>query len=88
MMLDVTVLRDGKPVYNNIALNDGVISKGSVARVVRLDVATEEGRLTKITGDGAIVSSSSTPLFSRIFWILSSYALRPRHTLTGLPTLI
>ena len=57
MMLDVTVLRDGKPVYNNIALNDGVISKGSVARVVRLDVATEEGRLTKITGDGAIVST-------------------------------
>ena len=46
MMLDVTVLREGKPVYNNIALNDAVISKGSVARVVRLDVSTEEGRLT------------------------------------------
>ena len=43
MMLDVTVLRDGKPVYSNIALNDAVISKGSVARVVRLDVSTEEG---------------------------------------------
>ena len=57
MMLDVTVLRDGKPVYNNIALNDAVISKGSVARVVRLDVSTEEGRLTRITGDGAIVST-------------------------------
>ena len=57
MMLDVTVLREGKPVYNNIALNDAVISKGSVARVVRLDVSTEEGRLTRITGDGAIVST-------------------------------
>ena len=43
MMLDVTVLREGKPVYSNIALNDAVISKGSVARVVRLDVSTEEG---------------------------------------------
>ena len=57
MMLDVTVLREGKPVYNNIALNDAVISKGSVARVVRLDVSTEEGRLTRSTGDGAIVST-------------------------------
>ena len=57
MMLDVTVLREGRPVYNNIALNDAVVSKGSVARVVRLDVTTEEGRLTKITGDGGIVST-------------------------------
>ena len=54
MMLDVTVLREGRPVYNNIALNDAVVSKGSVARVVRLDVTTEEGRLTKITGDGGL----------------------------------
>ena len=57
MMLAVTGLREGKPVYSNIALNDAVISKGSVARVVRLDVSTEEGRLTKITGDGAIVAT-------------------------------
>ena len=69
MMLDVTVLREGKPVYNNIALNDAVISKGSVARVVRLDVSTEEGRLTRITGDGAIVTRAG------------SYVLSPEHTL-------
>ena len=57
MMLDVTILRDGRPVYSNIALNDAVISKGSIARVVRLDIATEEGRLTKVTGDGVIIST-------------------------------
>ncbi len=57
MMLDVTVLRDGRSVYNNIALNDAVISKGSIARVVRLDICTEEGYLTKVGGDGVIVST-------------------------------
>ena len=46
MMLDVSVLRGGKSVYNNIALNDAVISKGSIARVVRLNIFTEEGQLT------------------------------------------
>lgn len=57
MMLDVMVLRDGRSVYNNIALNEAVISKGSVARVVRLGIFTEEGPLTRIGGDGVIVST-------------------------------
>jgi len=57
MMLDVTVIRDGRSVYNNIALNDAVISKGSIARVVRLEIFTEEGRLTRVGGDGVIVST-------------------------------
>lgn len=57
MMLDVSVLREGRQVYNNIALNDAVVSKGSIARVVRLDIFTEEGRLTKVGGDGIIVST-------------------------------
>ncbi|MBQ9392586.1 MAG: NAD(+)/NADH kinase [Oscillospiraceae bacterium] len=57
MMLDVSVLRGDKVAYSNIALNDAVISKGSIARVVRLDTFTEEGRLTRVTGDGVIVST-------------------------------
>ncbi len=57
MMLDVTVIRDGRSVYNNIALNDAVISKGSIARVVRLEICTEEGFLTRVGGDGVIIST-------------------------------
>ncbi len=57
MMLDVAVRRDGKVLFNDIALNDAVVSKGSIARVVRLDIFTEEGRLTKVGGDGIIVST-------------------------------
>ena len=47
MMLDVSVLRDGRTVYSTVALNDAVISKGSIARVVRLEIFTEEGFLTR-----------------------------------------
>ena len=37
MMLDVSVVRGGRTVYNTIALNDAVISKGSIARVVQAE---------------------------------------------------
>ena len=57
MMLDVTVIRDGRSVYHTIALNDAVISKGSIARVVRLSIFTEEGPLTRVTGDGIVIST-------------------------------
>ncbi|MBQ1459524.1 MAG: NAD(+)/NADH kinase [Oscillospiraceae bacterium] len=57
MMLDVSVIRNDRAVYNNIALNDAVISKGSIARVVRLETFTEEGRLTRVTGDGVVIST-------------------------------
>lgn len=57
MMLDVSVIRDDRTVYSNIALNDAVVSKGSIARVVRLSIFTEEGRLTRVGGDGVIIST-------------------------------
>ena len=57
MMLDVTIFRDDRAVYSNIALNDAVISKGSIARVVRLEIATEEGFLTRVTGDGVVIAT-------------------------------
>ena len=57
MMLDVSVMRDERTVYSNIALNDAVVSKGSIARVVRLSIFTEEGHLTRVGGDGVIVST-------------------------------
>lgn len=57
MMLDVSVIRDDRTVYSNIALNDAVVSKGSIARVVRLSIFTEEGHLTRVGGDGVIIST-------------------------------
>lgn len=57
MMLDVCVVRDGRTVYSGSALNDAVVSKGSTARVVRLQVSTGNDRLGVFAGDGVIVAS-------------------------------
>ena len=38
MMLDVTIQRDREIVYHDIGLNDVVVSKGTVARIVHLSV--------------------------------------------------
>lgn len=57
MMLDVSVLREGRSVYNNSALNDAVVSKGAMARVIRLQVTVGEEQLGAFAGDGLVVAS-------------------------------
>ncbi len=57
MMLDVTVVREGRGVYSNIALNDAVVSKGAMARVIRLQVSSGETQLGIFSGDGVVVAS-------------------------------
>lgn len=57
MMLDVRVLRGGKVVYEDSALNDAVISKGSMARVAEMEVLADRVKVTGLTGDGVIVAT-------------------------------
>lgn len=56
-MLDVTVLRDGAVIHNEVCLNDVVITKGAVARVVRLSVLCDEVQAMEFGGDGVIVAT-------------------------------
>ena len=57
MMLDVRVLRGDKLISQDTALNDAVISKGSVARVAEIEVLADRVKVTSITGDGVIVAT-------------------------------
>ena len=57
MMLDVAVLRDGRTVYTSSALNDAVVTKGAMARVVRLQVSAGEEQLGLFAGDGVVVAT-------------------------------
>jgi len=57
MMLDVSVHRAGRVIYQEQALNDAVVTKGAVARVISLNVFCDGEEMTGFSGDGVIVSS-------------------------------
>lgn len=57
MMLEVRVLRGDKVVCEDFALNDAVISKGSMARVAEMEVLADRVKVTSITGDGVIIAT-------------------------------
>ena len=41
MMLDVSVLRDGKQIYANMGLNDAVIREGPISHVIHLKMSSD-----------------------------------------------
>ena len=57
MMLDVTVHRDRDIIFHDICLNDVVITKGAVARIVHLAVMCDGVQAMECGGDGIIVAT-------------------------------
>lgn len=57
MMLDVTVFRDRDIIFHDICLNDVVLTKGAVARVVHLTVKCDGVQAMECAGDGIIVAT-------------------------------
>ena len=57
MMLDVTVHRDRDIIFHDICLNDVVITKGAVARIVHLSVECDGVQAMECGGDGVSVAT-------------------------------
>ena len=57
MMLQVRLLRGDKVLMEELALNDAVISKGSIARVAEFEVRVNDLPVSSLTGDGVIICS-------------------------------
>lgn len=55
MMLDVRGYREKKLMFSETGLNDMVLSKGAVARVIQLSVRCDEELAGQYSGDGLIV---------------------------------
>jgi len=57
MMLDVTIQRDRDILFHDICLNDVVVTKGAVARIVHLTVKCDGVQAMECGGDGIIIST-------------------------------
>ncbi len=56
-LLEVEVMREGQGLVRQIALNDAVISRGELSRLIRLNVSVDGARLSEYNADGLIVAT-------------------------------
>ncbi len=59
MMLSATIIRGGRKLSEYTALNDAVVNKGTLARMVELDVSVGDDHLTSIRADGLILATTT-----------------------------
>jgi NAD+ kinase len=57
MMLTTEVIRDGRRIARYRVLNDAVINKGALARMMQLKITVSDGYLTTLRADGLIVAT-------------------------------
>jgi len=57
MMLQIRVIRGKQVIFDEIALNDAVLSKGSIARVAELEVLADNVLVCELQGDGVIIAT-------------------------------
>lgn len=57
MMLDVSVIRDGRQIFTNLGLNDAVVREGPISHVIHLKISSDGAHLADIAGDGVIIAT-------------------------------
>ena len=68
LMLEYAVLREGREVVRGLAVNDVVLNRGSLARLITLDIRLDGEELATVRADGLVVA---TPTGSTAYSISS-----------------
>lgn len=57
MLLNVTVTRDSQVIYNDVSLNDVVLSRGESSGLLNVEVKINKGYVALYPGDGMVVAT-------------------------------